>query len=76
MLTPQGLVQTKRSRLDLFNSSVLGFKTKFSSIKATRTAETGPLKGISEMAKAAEAAVKAGIMTSLFLSLLKTVTII
>ena len=38
------------------NSAEVGLTMYFPSVRATRTSEIGPLKGISETAKAAEAA--------------------
>ncbi len=59
---------TMISRSDCSSSDKDGLITSFPLIRATRTSDTGPLKGISDTANAAEAAKQANASGRVFLS--------
>ena len=66
--TASAVPATTSSRLELTICSLVGFNIKFPSIIPTFAAATGPIKGIPDIAKAAELAINAKTSGSLSLS--------
>ena len=65
---------TTRSSEEVFISSIVGLSLSSSLMKPTRAAPTGPMKGMPEMVRAAEAATRARMSGSFSMSCDSTVT--
>ena len=73
--TASAVPATTRSSLEFGIESISGLSTYSPSMKPTRAAPIGPMKGMPEMVSAAEAATKATTSGSFSMSWLSTVTI-
>ena len=73
IITASCVPATTRSSLEVFTASWIGFSTSWPSIRPTRAAPMGPMKGTPEMVRAAEAATSATTSGSFSRSWLRTV---